>query len=98
MAVDAEGVVADNPALPRAVARRSPGHFLDLIEVEEVTGRTLRYRAGQGRVVRYDAFGIGRHAARPSIALATCWPIGRTGRGPLRYVVRAEAITHGLGG
>ena len=62
----------------------------DLIEVEEVNGRITRYRTGAGRVVRYDAFGVGRHAARPSIALTTCWPIGGTGRGPWRYVVRAE--------
>jgi sortase A len=62
----------------------------DLIEVEEVDGRTTRYLARPGRVVRYDDFGIDRHAARPSIALVTCWPIGGTGRGPLRYVVRAE--------
>ena len=71
----------------RFLAELRPG---DLIEVEEVTGRTTRYRARAGRIVRYDSFGIDRHAARPSIALATCWPIGGTGRGPLRYVVRAE--------
>ena len=63
----------------------------DVIEVQEVSGRMTRYRARAGRVVRYDAFGVDRHAARPSIALVTCWPIGGTGRGPLRYVVRAES-------
>ena len=62
----------------------------DLIVVEEVNGRTHRFRAVAGLVVRYDAFGVDRHAVRPSIALATCWPIGGTGRGPLRYVVRAQ--------
>jgi sortase A len=62
----------------------------DVIFIEEVSGRTTRYRAGAGRVVRYDAFGIDRHASRPSIALVTCWPIGGTERGPWRYVVRAE--------
>lgn len=62
----------------------------DLIEVEQVTGRTTRYRAGPGRVVRYDAFGVDRYAARPSIALTTCWPIGGSERGPWRYVVRAD--------
>ena len=71
----------------RFLAELRPG---DLIEVEEVDGRTLRYRAHAGRVVRYDQFGIDRHAARPSVALVTCWPIGGTGRGPLRYVVKAE--------
>ena len=65
----------------------------DLIEVQEVSGRTLRYRAGQGRVVRSDAFGVDRHAPRPSIALVTCWPIGETGRGPWRYVIMAKAAT-----
>jgi sortase A len=71
----------------RFLADLRPG---DLIEVEEASGRTLRFRAGSGRVVRYDAFGVGRHALRPSIVLATCWPIGGSGHGPLRYVIRAE--------
>jgi sortase A len=62
----------------------------DVIEVEEISGRTTRYRALPGRVVRYDAYGVDRHAERPSIAMATCWPIGGTERGPLRYVVKAE--------
>jgi sortase A len=62
----------------------------DVIEVQQLTGRSLRYRAAGGRVVRYDAFGIDRHAADSSIALVTCWPIGASGHGPLRYVVRAE--------
>lgn len=62
----------------------------DVIEVDEVNGRTTRYRVGSGRVVRYDRFGVDRNARRPSIALVTCWPIGGTGRGPLRYVVQAE--------
>ena len=64
----------------------------DLIEVEAVTGRTLRYRAGSGRIVRYDGFGVVRNAGHSSIALATCWPIGATGRGPWRYVVTAELV------
>ena len=71
----------------RFLAELRPG---ELIEVEEVSGRTTRYRARVVRVVRYDAFGIDRHATRSSIALVTCWPIGGSGRGPLRYVVRAE--------
>jgi sortase A len=62
----------------------------DLILVEETNGRTTRYRAAPGRIVRYDAFGIDRHGAHPSIALATCWPFGTSTRGPLRYVIRAE--------
>lgn len=70
----------------------------DLIEVEEVGGRISRYRAGPGRVVRYDAFAVDRHGARPSIALATCWPIDGAGRGPLRYVVRAELDAASRGG
>lgn len=71
----------------RFLAELRPG---DLIEVEPVNGPTLRYRASRGRIVRYDGFGVDRHATRPSIALVTCWPIGGSGRGPLRYVVRAE--------
>lgn len=62
----------------------------DLIEIEELSGRTTSYRARPGFVVRHDAFAIDRHRARPLIALVTCWPIGATGRGPLRYVVGAD--------
>ena len=64
----------------------------DAIHVEEVNGRVTRYRVAETRVVRYDAFGIDRHARRPSIALVTCWPIGATQRGPLRYVVTAVQV------
>jgi len=70
----------------RFLGEMRPG---DLIEVQEVSGRTRRYLAGAGRIVRYDGFGVDRHAPRPSIALVTCWPIGGSGRGPWRYVVRA---------
>ncbi len=73
----------------RFLAELRPG---DVIEVEEIGGRTMRYVAGRGRVIRFDRFGVDRHAARPSIAMATCWPIGGTGRGPLRYVVSAELV------
>ena len=71
----------------RFLADVRPG---DLFEVEPVSGPILRYRASRGRIIRYDGFGVDRHAARRSIALVTCWPIGGSGRGPLRYVVRAE--------
>ena len=74
----------------RFLAKLRPG---DVIEVEEINGRRTRYIAGPGRVVRYDALAVDRHARRPSIALATCWPLGGTGRGPLRYVVGAEQAT-----
>ena len=64
----------------------------DVIEVEGPDGRKLRYRAGRGQIVRYDAFGVNRQSGRPSIALVTCWPIGGTARGPWRYVAMAEKI------
>lgn len=64
----------------------------DLMEVTRIDGRTLRYRAGPGRVIRYDAFAIDRHARAPAIALVTCWPIGGEGHGPWRYVVGAEMV------
>ena len=65
----------------------------DLVEVEQVSGRTLRFRVSRARIVRYDRFGVDRHSIRPAIALVTCWPVGGSGRGPLRYVVRAEIET-----
>lgn len=73
----------------RFLGRLRPG---DLIEVEEVSGRVTRYRAGAGRVVRHDRFGIDRHGVRPSIALVTCWPLDGRVRGPWRYVVEAEMV------
>jgi sortase A len=64
----------------------------DVIEVQEINGRRTLYRAGAGRVVRNDGYGVDRNALRPSIAMVTCWPIGGTGRGPWRYVVEAREI------
>ena len=74
----------------RFLADLRPG---DVVEVQEISGRVLRFRSQPGRIVRYDGFGAGRHAARPSIAMVTCWPIGATSRGPWRYVVRADGAT-----
>ena len=71
----------------RFLGRVRPG---DLILVERTDGPVLRFRAGEGRVVRHDGFGIDRHARRPSLALATCWPLDGRGRGPWRYVVSAS--------
>lgn len=71
----------------RFLAELRPG---DLIEVEDASGRVTRYRAGRGRIVRHDGYGIDRHSRRPSIALVTCWPLDARPRGPWRYVVEAE--------
>ena len=40
----------------------------DLIEVQEIGGRIMRYRAGAGRVVRYDA--LRRRPPRPAPSIA----------------------------
>ena len=73
----------------RFLAGLRPG---DIILVETSDGRTLRYRAEGGRVVRKDRFGIDRLIHQPRLALTTCWPIGGSGRGPWRYVVSAALV------
>jgi sortase A len=64
----------------------------DLVTVETPGG--LRTFAVTGsEVVRWDASGIEPRDGGPArIALVTCWPLDGAFRGPLRYVVWAEAV------
>ncbi|WP_133705268.1 MULTISPECIES: class GN sortase [unclassified Rhizobium] len=64
----------------------------DLIEITLRDGKVLTFRAGQGRVARWDQNGIDPAAAGRHLALATCWPFGAVTRGPLRYIVDAELV------
>jgi len=65
----------------------------DAVIVETPEGpRTFRVTGSE--VVSWDNSGIvARDGGRPRIALATCWPLDAKTRGPLRYVVWAEAET-----
>ncbi|KQV38317.1 MULTISPECIES: class GN sortase [unclassified Rhizobium] len=64
----------------------------DLLVVTRKDGRRLAFRAGEGRVARWDESGIDADAAGHNLALATCWPFDATTRGPMRYIVTAELI------
>lgn len=64
----------------------------DLLVVTRKDGRRLAFRAGEGRVARWDESGIDADAAGHNLVLATCWPFDATTRGPMRYIVTAELI------
>jgi sortase A len=62
----------------------------DVIRVTRNDGTTYSYRVTGADVVRFDDPKIDVHAAGFELALATCWPLDGTLRGPLRYVVHAR--------
>jgi sortase A len=64
----------------------------DEVSVEDIDGRTRRYRVTGFETVRWDRFAAPQDPVRPMLALATCWPFGATTRGPLRRVAWAEEI------
>lgn len=65
----------------------------DLLVVTRKDGRRLAFRAGEGRVARWDRSGIDAQAPGRNLALATCWPFEATTRGPMRYIVTAELVS-----
>lgn len=64
----------------------------DLIEVRRRDGKVVTFRAGHGRVARWDQNGIDPAAPGRHLALATCWPFDAATRGPLRYILDAELV------
>lgn len=62
----------------------------DLIVVTRADGTGVSFRAGAGRVARWNASGIDGLGGRPRLALVTCWPLDAKRRGPWRYIVEAE--------
>jgi sortase A len=65
----------------------------DRIKVTRRDGLTFTYRVTGSEVVRFDKSGIDAKAPGRHLALATCWPLDGSWRGPLRYVVHAELET-----
>jgi sortase A len=59
--------------------------------VEGIDGVTHRYRVTGAEVVRWDGFAVADSGGR-ELALATCYPFGALGHGPLRYVVHAIEV------
>ncbi len=63
----------------------------DEIDVATRTGKTIRYRMTGSAIVHAGASGIEVEGKTPRLALVTCYPFGGLQRGPMRYVVFAEA-------
>jgi sortase A len=64
----------------------------DLLVLTRRDGRRFMFRAGEGRVARWDESGINAAARGHNLALATCWPFDATEQGPMRYIVSAELV------
>lgn len=64
----------------------------DLLVITRKDGTNLTFRAGSGRIARWDESGINADAPGRNLALATCWPFDATEQGPLRYIVTAELV------
>lgn len=63
----------------------------DEIVIETPERRTVRYRMTGSTIVHAGASGIATKAKTQRLALVTCYPFDAVERGPLRYVVFAEA-------
>ena len=61
----------------------------DLVEVEDLAGKTTGYRVTAMNVTRWDGFAVSSDRSESRLALVTCFPFGGQTRGPLRYVVQA---------
>jgi sortase A len=64
----------------------------DRLELEGRDGVVHAYRVEGAEIVRWDRFAVADRGAANELALATCYPFGALGHGPLRYVVRAVAV------
>ena len=74
----------------RFLGKVQPG---DVIVVARADGTSVSFRAGPGRVARWNASGIDGLGGRPRLALVTCWPLDAKRRGPWRYIVEGELVT-----
>lgn len=63
----------------------------DEIVIETPERKTVRYRMTGSTIVHAGASGIATKAKTQRLALVTCYPFDAVERGPLRYVVFAEA-------
>lgn len=64
----------------------------DDIDLATPTGKTIRYRMTGSSIVHAQASGITAAGKTQRLALVTCYPFDGLQRGPLRYVVFAEAV------
>lgn len=64
----------------------------DTVELTTKDGSKVAYLMTGAAVVHAQASGIAPRGATPRLALVTCYPFDGLQRGPLRYVVFAEAV------
>ena len=69
----------------------------DLLDVTRRDGGTATFVVRKAWIARADASGIDPDRPGRWIALATCWPFDAAERGPLRYIVEAEATENSAG-
>jgi sortase A len=62
----------------------------DEIRVTRSDGLTVWFRVMETEIVPWDANGLDPGMAGRWLALSTCWPLGASEPGPLRYVVKAQ--------
>lgn len=67
----------------------------DEIRVTRRDGTRAIFRVTSLSVVPFDASGIDPAASGRWLVLTTCWPLDAATPGPLRYLVRAQAIASG---
>lgn len=68
-------------------------HVGDVIEIEGIDGRPIRYRVTGNEIVRWDRFAVAQDLSSNMVALSTCYPFDAIRHGPLRYVVWARRLT-----
>ena len=64
----------------------------DEISVTRANGATTVFRVSGFTTTRWDAPGLDANASGTHLVLATCWPFDAVTPGPLRYLVKAEAV------
>jgi sortase A len=63
----------------------------DEIVIETSDAKAVRYRMTGSTIVHAGVSGIATKSSARRLALVTCYPFDAVARGPLRYVVFAEA-------
>ena len=95
-----DGTPAPGEAGSSVIAAHRDTHFSflrdvrpgDKIRVTRGDGAIYWFRIADAQVVHWDASGIDAHEEGHWLVLSTCWPLGATTQGDLRYVVRAQMV------
>jgi sortase A len=101
-----DGTPAPGEAGSSVIAAHRDTHFSflrdvrlgDQIRVTRGDGAIYWFRIADAQVVRWDASGIDAHEDGNWLVLSTCWPLGATVQGDMRYVVRAQMVGRQISG